>query len=144
VTRERMTRNPRQARQRRGMVDRRKMILFPSDSMKTCKQCQVEKPYYGFYPGHNKCKECVCVRVRAHREKKLNDPTWVAKERERCRIKTAKARAEGRMKPTSVFVKQAWAKRNVFKRRAQAVAQRALVKGLIRKPDACEECGAIT
>lgn len=40
--------------------------------MKTCRECNSEKPLANFYKGSARCKECYCRRVRANRAARIS------------------------------------------------------------------------
>lgn len=121
--------------------------------MKTCFKCGVPKPLDEFYPhsemadGHlNKCKSCT-KKDTAERVRKLSaDPVWAISERERHRIKSRKARTEGR---AHVFTTEErrevwdkWVNEHPKKHAAHKAVRRAVVSGrLIKQP--CEKCGAL-
>jgi hypothetical protein len=115
--------------------------------MKKCFKCGKEKPLSEFYAhkqmgdGHlNKCKTCTKIDVGMHYQKMMQDPTWIAKERERQRIKERSRRALGKQSPTKPENKNAWRKRNAIKGRAHLRVGRAVRKGALLR-QACEVCG---
>jgi hypothetical protein len=108
--------------------------------MKKCTKCGIEQPLSEFYPRSANCKPCYRARVADRINLKKQDPEWVAKERARCRAKTAKARAEGRIKGPSPEVRKRWVDRNKAKRSAHLKAYSAIRRGTIKKPDACSAC----
>lgn len=110
--------------------------------MKTCTACGRTKPLIEFYKGAAKCKPCVRSAVMARREIKLQDPAWVAKERERCRIKQARRWAAGIKYQPSAEVRRRWLDKNKHKRRAQSIAGGAIKRGRIQKQSHCSDCGA--
>jgi hypothetical protein len=114
--------------------------------IKTCKTCGEEKPlseYYALkhmFDGHfSECKVCVRKRVARNIEKKKEDPAWVIKEAERCRIKQRKAGCPN--DPNHNAASRRHSAKFPEKKKARAIADDAVKKGLIqRKP--CEVCGA--
>ena len=115
--------------------------------MKTCFKCGQSKPLNEFYAHPrcrqgtlNKCKECTKIDVGLHYQKKMQDPAWIAKERERQRIKERARRAAGKVIPDQ-GAKNRWARRNPHKIRAQHKARTAVIKGKIAKLP-CEVCGS--
>jgi ribosomal protein S27AE len=116
--------------------------------MKTCFKCGQSKPLNEFYAHPrcrqgtlNKCKECTKIDVGLHYQKQMQDPAWIAKERERQRIKERARRAAGKQTPAKSKSKNAWRKRNPHKSRAQIRVGHAVRKGaLLRQP--CEVCGS--
>lgn len=117
--------------------------------MKTCFKCGHTKPVELFYAhpqmgdGYlGKCKECTKADVAARTEVKKLNPEWVASERERCRIKSARARSQG-THHTSQEAKKAWERRNKHKRKAQGIAARAQRVGFLIAPPCCQGCGQI-
>ncbi len=116
--------------------------------MKRCFKCGKTKQLNQFYKhpamgdGHlGKCKICAKhdVSLRAGRLK--NNPAWLAKERERCRIKQERYRKLGLAKPTTQAVRSKWAIKNKHKVMAHQISSRAVKCGIIKKPSTCECCG---
>lgn len=114
--------------------------------MKRCFKCLVEKPLSEFYvhsrmaDGHlSKCKDCAKIDVMQHRAKKLLDRNWVQAERMRCREKSARQRANG-ICYQSPGAPARWARRYPEKKRAETRAYRAMLRGVIKKPEVCERC----
>jgi hypothetical protein len=105
----------------------------------TMPTCRVHGPLPAseFYDGYSGvCKACCCKRVKERRERLLNDPEWVAAERQRCREKAK------RQKPSAnPGASKRWARKNPLKRRAQVAANNALRSGMLPRRDACECCG---
>jgi hypothetical protein len=92
--------------------------------------------------GHvNKCKECNKKDVRGNYSDKIQDPEWKLSERERHRIKSRKARKEGRVRPLSTEEKA-----EVFLRQKEKFPEkykaRILSQRIPLKP--CEVCGSTT
>ena len=115
--------------------------------MKTCFKCGQSKPLNEFYAHPrcrqgtlNKCKECAKIDAGLHYQKQMQDPMWIAKERERQRIKERARRAAGKAVPDQEG-KNRWARRNPHKVRAQNKARTAVIKGKIAKLP-CEVCGS--
>lgn len=118
--------------------------------MKICFKCNTSKPLDQFYKhpmmadGHlNKCIQCTKRDSNSHRNRKLQDPQWVIRERQRCRKKMADRRLSGKEKDYGGKYSVAWNHRNKHKRKAQRMAYYAVKKGDIIKPDACNRCGKI-
>lgn len=116
--------------------------------MKTCIVCKKDQPTTEFYAHaqmadglFGKCKTCCKEQANALRIKKLQDPNWVTKERQRCRLKAEKYRQSGVVFKTSNVVKHAWRKRNRVKSRAHCAAVRAVRNGKIERKTICEKCG---
>jgi len=119
------------------------------DGGKTCFKCGETKPLYQFYPhrqmgdGHlNKCKECAKADARRRHHTVKHDPNWLLKERERCRVKSARQRSLFGCKQPSRESKLAWNAHNKHKRQAHRRAARAVRLGIIQTRDSCEHCGA--
>lgn len=117
---------------------------------KQCFKCKETKPVSEFYKhnrmadGHlNKCSTCTKRDVAENTELLKNSPHWVAKERERCRIKEAKYRAQGRQQQHHLS-KKLWDQRNKHKRRAHRIAGRAVKNGQLQVKTHCESCGVET
>lgn len=90
------------------------------------------------------CKLCNNARCKARREAKMKDPEWVIAERERCRVKAARRRSEGKTVPSEVF-KPLYQRRsrrnNPEKYRAWRIANAAKRRGVLKVPEGCEVCG---
>ena len=109
---------------------------------KECFKCKMILPLTEFYPhkqmgdGHlNKCKSCAKKDSHSRFLKKLKDPEWLLKERERQRKKESRRRSEGFCK--KYLKRPEYLKRyrlnNPLKYKAHVSVRRALVKGdLIR------------
>ena len=117
--------------------------------VKTCFVCKIEKELSEFYrhkkmaDGYlGKCRACHRAAISANIERRKQDPMWLVKERERCRIKIAAARASGRYKdsPNSRAARIAWSKRNRHKRNAQLKARRAIPRTVAT---ICQRCGKV-
>ncbi len=118
-----------------------------AEEMKTCFKCHEHKPLSEFYAHSkmsqgtlNKCKECTKADARAQHVRNMANPLWVAKERERQRIKERERRASGRYIP-SQEAKNAWAKRNRHKKSANCKVGRHISRGLLQKQP-CEICAS--
>jgi ribosomal protein S27AE len=118
-----------------------------AEVMKTCFKCHEHKPLSEFYAHPqmsqgtlNKCKECTKADARAQHTRNMANPLWVAKERERQRIKERARREAGRYIP-SQEAKNAWAKRNRHKIRAQHQTRAHVLRGRLKKQP-CEVCGS--
>jgi len=116
---------------------------------KQCFKCKETKLISEFYAhkamadGHlGKCKTCAKRDVFERVERLKSNPAWVKRERERDRIKQAEYRAKGLAWPASDESRSAWQNRNPEKVKAQQQANNAVKKGLIKKKDKCEICGA--
>lgn len=118
--------------------------------MKTCFKCGKSKSILEFYTharmadGHlGKCKECTIGDTTKRVRKLSKSPEWVAKERERCRIKSAL----NRKKETPAEAKRRtrrWRKKNPEKHKAHYVVANAMRHGRIKKPKKCQRCGVPT
>jgi len=119
--------------------------------MKRCFKCGVEKPISEFYrhpmmaDGHlGKCKACACKDVSENIRLKKLDPNWIAKERDRCRKKTKRARSLGLCQESPEKRKQRvldWEVKYPHKRKAQYAAGNAYRDGRLVKPKSCHHCG---
>jgi hypothetical protein len=105
---------------------------------KRCRECRELKPIEQFYKhkqmadGHlNKCKNCVCSRIRAYRRN--NDSV---REYDRERAKTPKVKA--RIRENTIR----WRKQNPDKYRAQTAIGNAVRDGKLKKQP-CEICGSM-
>ncbi len=118
-------------------------------AMKTCFKCGTSKSLDCFYvhkmmaDGHlNKCKDCTKNDTRLRLEQKVNDPHWLAKERERCRVKQQKYRELGCASLVKKETRQKWSDGNRSKIKAQREAREALKKGIIVRQLFCNRCGS--
>jgi hypothetical protein len=108
---------------------------------KKCFKCGAVKPIDEFnrHPemgdGHlNKCKSCVGKYLKRYYKKKRKDSTWLAKERDRCRIKAKGYGTKYLSKDRSKYV-------NRFKKQATTAVAHAIERGRMEKPDRCSRCG---
>lgn len=115
--------------------------------MKTCTKCGVPKRNAEFHNRskdsllrRNECKDCARI---IHREQSFNrhqNGAYLARERERCRIKQAKRRKMGLANAnliSSRLARNNWAIRNPVKKFAHNAANNAR----LCKPLSCESCG---
>jgi len=116
--------------------------------MKTCFKCHKTLSISKFYchprmkDGHlNKCIECTKKDVAERiKDKTENDIEWIIEERERCRIKSEKARSRGIGSKSNQEMKAKWIRSNPVKKAAHIILKNAVKNGRIsRKP--CEVCG---
>lgn len=99
--------------------------------------------------GHlNKCKECCKLQESLRLIQKLKDPTWLVKERARCRERNIRLGYWQKNRPKTKkekFLaaqrKKLWAKNNVEKRKAHSAVNYAVRSGRIKKLP-CEVCGS--
>ena len=115
---------------------------------KKCFKCRKSKKPSMFYKHSKmkdgylgKCKECQKAASRDRYNICKLDPTWKLRERERCRIKQAKARRNGLIEKYDLRYSQKWRHRNKHKSRAQCRASRAIRSKVIIKPTRCHHCG---
>lgn len=115
---------------------------------KQCFKCREDKPISEFYrhpamkDGHlGKCKTCAKRDVAERAGRLGNNPEWLAKERERCRIKQERYRKLGLAAPCTTKARVKWQKKNPHKRKAQGIAMYALKRGEIKKQSFCSSCG---
>ena len=93
--------------------------------------------------GHlGKCKNCTKSDTAKRHERLSKNPKWMATERARHRLKQARYRANGTACKATQKARDKWAKRNEHKIMAHKLADNAVRKGLIIRPDACNRCGA--
>lgn len=121
--------------------------------MKTCKTCKEQKPITEFYAlksmsdGHfNECKVCVRIRVEERRKRlELSDPEWVERELARQRIKSRKARAEGKVKDRGSQYERnrttQWRRNHPEKHKAHSILGYAVRDGKLQKLP-CVVCGS--
>lgn len=72
----------------------------------------------------------------------LNDPAWVEKERERCRLKQERRRAAGIKDRPSAEVRRRWLEKNKHKRKAHHAINNRIRDGKMLRGSACSDCGA--
>ena len=116
--------------------------------MKECFACKKLKPFNEFYAHPQmadklcgKCKDCCKAAIMANIERRRMDPKWVSKERERCRNKIAKARAEGRYKKnSSKGAQKRWRDQNRNKVSAHLKARRYFPRTVATL---CQRCGVV-
>jgi len=116
--------------------------------MKRCFKCGLVKELSEFYPhkrmmdGHlNKCKTCTKSDVSARAQVKLQDPDWVAAERERCRIKQEAYRKAGLAAPVSRESRERWMAKNAHKVKAERAVANAHKRMKVKPPEHCSKCG---
>ena len=117
---------------------------------KCCFKCGITKVVAEFYKHPNmgdgylgKCKTCTKRDVLAREQHlRATDPLWVAKERERCRIKEIKRYHTGRKPPKTgaqQIANREWRKRTGALAAHNAVARALRARKLIR-PSRCDQC----
>lgn len=114
---------------------------------KQCFKCHKTKPISEFYAhpqmgdGHlGKCKTCAKRDVAERVGRLGNNPEWLAKERERCRIKQDRYRRLGLAYPTTQEARERWERKNPHKRKAECIAASAQKRGLLKMPKRCVRC----
>lgn len=108
-----------------------------------CKQVKLLSEFYS-HPQMGdkhlgKCKDCTKKDTFERTSRLSHDPVWVAKERERCRIKTNLNRDKSKCTPAA---RKRWDLKNKVKKKAHSKASRAVKNGQIPKRTECEACGA--
>ena len=108
--------------------------------MKTCFKCSQAKPLSDYYKhnrmadGHlNKCKECTKKDSDENFKKKMLDPKWAIKERERQRKKEEQRRNDGLVKK--------YEKKKYIKPIANTILGNANRSGSVKRMP-CEICGS--
>jgi hypothetical protein len=112
---------------------------------KTCFKCGEEQPIECFYThkamadGHlNKCKSCTRQDVAERIFLKKNDPQWVLKERERCRIKARRDVRFPNPAQKAEYIKR-YSEKHPEKKKAHTAVSNAIRDGrLFKQP--CEVC----
>jgi hypothetical protein len=117
--------------------------------MKHCIRCGGAKPLSEYYTHPrmtdgrlNKCKECCKSYARAKHHRGMNDPAWVAAQRERGREKHKRLNYTERYRDKAAnSAARTFRKRYPEKAKAHAKVQYALRVGRIVRPGACQDCG---
>lgn len=116
---------------------------------KQCFKCREIKNLSEFYrhpamgDGYlGKCKTCTKRDVAERTGRLGNNPAWLKKERERCRIKQVRYRELGLAALTTKETREKWERNNRHKRKAETMAANAQRKGHIKKPTNCSKCNA--
>lgn len=123
---------------------------------KVCRGCGERKPLDEFYAHKdmadgrlNKCKQCVKVRVKSHRDKNLDK----VREYDRNRPNATERNEINKERVKSIFkyggqelgkileTKRRWVSNNPNKRKAQNAANNAVSHGVLEKKYNCEHCG---
>jgi len=92
----------------------------------------------------NKCKSCAKKDVALRVEKKKLDPSWMAGERARCRVKQVKYRELGLAAKPSPEARERWVKKFPHKLKAESIANNAVRCGKLVPVESCEDCGKKT
>ena len=107
--------------------------------MKKCFKCNEVKELLEFYPHKmmadgrlNKCKDCAKKDSDENYKRKMLDPDFEIKERERSRMKSRKRVAEGKQ--------MIYARKKPIKLKAHSLVKSALTSGAIKKLP-CQVCG---
>lgn len=115
--------------------------------MKNCFKCNVKKPSSEFYKHSKmadgllgKCKNCTKLDVSDRYKKLFENPAWLKKERERCRIKQERYRMSGLAVGCSKESRKRWAMKNMHKIAAHKIARRSAKTGEIATKTNCESC----
>ena len=119
---------------------------------KVCKKCGEEKPIEEYYvhkqmaDGHlNICKECTKKRVAIHRENNLEKIREYDRNRPNKEERYVKHKEYVKNNRKRVNeAKLNWKKRNKDKANAYVKVNRAIEKGILKKPIKCELCGEKT
>ena len=122
---------------------------------KTCRECNETKPITEFHKhkdmadGHlNKCKTCVCARVRKHRKQNIERIREYDRNRPNAAERSAKSVIANREKYHSdpdfresvLSSKREWVSRNNLKRRAHVMTGNAIKYGHLKRQP-CDVCG---
>ena len=119
---------------------------------KVCKKCGEEKPIEEYYvhkqmaDGYlNICKECTKKRVAIHRENNLEKIREYDRNRPNKEERYVKHKEYVKNNRKRVNeAKSNWKKRNKDKANAYVKVNRAIEKGILKKPIKCELCGEKT
>lgn len=115
---------------------------------KTCRKCQTEKPISDFHKNRlmrdgylNHCKYCCNAEDRKIWREQVNDPVVMAQIRASSRVRGQRYRSKRKRKPHPALNRR-WLVKNRHKSNAEQKLRRAVYRGLVKKADACQECGA--
>ena len=112
--------------------------------MPICKQCKKTKLVNSFYSSNkSRCKECVCLNVRTHREGKAEHYNQYDRERSllphRVKAREDYAKTDAGIK-AGEKAKARWIKRHPAERAAHIILGNAVRDGKIDKPNSCSLC----
>jgi hypothetical protein len=122
--------------------------------MKKCFKCGEIKPLNSFYThkqmadGHlNKCKECAKLDSFGRTLDEINKRKERDRNRSNAKERIKKNRERLLQNPEkykkNCQQKNEWAKKNKHKRNAHCKVARALLHGVLIRPNKCEKCGEI-
>lgn len=110
-----------------------------------CKTCVIEKPEDAFYQSNkNRCKECVCASVRAHRQANIERVRSYDKFRASMPHRVAARKEYAQTEAYAISHEAAslrWAKKYPERRKASHLVSNAIRDGNLQKQP-CICCGA--